>query len=178
MIIMSCACHKVKKLEINDYVVYKNSGVCIITDIRKECLVNNEEREYYVLTSVRDDRSVVHVPVESELAGKIHHVITKDEIEESIAMAKKYNLHWPEELKKRTEYFREIIDSGSYSSILMLLKSLQEKKRELTALKKKLYSGDERNLMAAEKLVSEEFAFVLGIDKKQALEYVYGEFWG
>lgn len=175
---MSCSCQKSKKLEINDYVAYKNSGICKITDIREECLISNEAREYYVLTSIRDDHAVVHVPVDSELAKKIHHVITKDEIAESLALAKKYTLHYPDNIKQRTEYFKEIIDSCSYSSILMLIKALSLKKLELAKGKKKLYSGDERSLAAAEKIIADEFAFTLETDKKQALEYVYRELLG
>lgn len=170
---MSCACQKSKKLEINDFVVYKNSGICKITDIRFECLVNNESREYYVLTSIHDSRSVIHVPADSELAGKIHHVITKDEVAESIAIAKKYNLNWLEDTKQRAEYFHEIVESCSYSALLLMIKALYAKKEEFAANKKKLYAGDERNLASAEKIVSEEFAFALGIDKKQVLEYVF-----
>lgn len=170
---MSCTCHKKKELKINDYVAYKNSGICIISDIRYECPANSEPRKYYVLTSIYDGHSAVHVPVDSELANKIHHIITKEEIEESVVIAKKYRLNWPEDAKQRAEYFHEIIESCSFSSLLMLMKALNEKKRELSECKKKLYAGDERSLAAAEKLVAEEFAFALGLDKKQALDFVY-----
>ena len=43
--------------KVDDYVVYRRSGICRIADIRMENFSSVGEREYYVMKPLHDDRS-------------------------------------------------------------------------------------------------------------------------
>ena len=70
------------------FVMYGSSGICRVTDIRKEKM-GGIEREYYILKPAYDENSKVYVPVDSEnLHKKIKNVLSPEEIYELIKMIK------------------------------------------------------------------------------------------
>ena len=55
---------------------------------------------------------------------------------------------------------------------LKLFKQLSEHKAAIEKMRKKLYASDARILASAEKAVTEEFAFSLGIQRSEVLPYI------
>lgn len=155
-----------------EYVVYKKKGVYQITDIRKEkmCGVLNT---YYVLKSVYDGNASVYVPVDHEdLTSQMEHVLSREEIADIIEKSKTEDVQWIAQSAERSEYLEEIIASENLSRIIAMHSLLTEKKEEALKNKSKTFAHDERMLSCAQKIVSEAFAFSLGIDKKQVMDYI------
>ena len=71
------------KININDHVYYALNGVCKITNIQKLKLVN-EEKKYYVLSSI-NSYTTLFVPTNNlETLSKIKKILTKDEVKDYI----------------------------------------------------------------------------------------------
>jgi CarD family transcriptional regulator len=159
---------------IGEFVVYRNSGIYRISDIRKENFCGIGERTYYVMHSVYERNSIVYLPVDAEdLELKIRGVPRPEEIDRIIRTAKSSANVWKEEVKERAEYFDELLSRGTTSDLLWLLCVLTNYKNEIEGQRRKLYASDARILAAAEKMVSEEFAFVLGIDRSEVMSCVF-----
>lgn len=156
-----------------EHIVYRNGCIYLISDIRKEDLCGEGPRLYYVLQPVFDDRSVTYVPADSADAEKLmRSVLTREEIDSAIARAESGEMEWPEDAKQRAALYEGLIARGDAASALMIWKKLGLRRELLEEKKKKLYASDARILDRAEKAVTEEFAFALGIEKNTVLTYI------
>jgi len=155
-----------------DYVLYKSCGICRIDEIRRDSFGGDEERDYYVLSSVNDSRSSAYIPVGSPVAMSMQRLLKADEIHEAIRRLPDETPDWITESRARNAAYTEILNSGDRCAILGLLSVLTDYKREQLAKKRKFYSGDEKLLTAAAKLITDEFSFVLGIPKNEVVPYI------
>lgn len=155
------------------YVMYKNRGICKITEMRSASFAGLEEKDYYVLSSVYDRHLQLLVPVtdDPESLG-MRRVFTKEEIDSAIDAADPERIEYDPDIKVRYAYFTEILNSGDRINILSLIIRLLDKKAELEKIKKKLYAKDLSVLNLAEHTIREEFAFVLQIDKLKVSDYI------
>lgn len=155
------------------YVMYKNRGICKVTEVKRASFAGLEEREYYVLNSVYDRHLQMLVPAdrEPEEVG-MRRVLSREEIDLAIEKADPGSIEWDPDIKVRYAYFTEILQSGDRIGILSLIMCLYDKKAEMESVKKKLYAKDSQALSLAEHTIREEFAFVLGIDKLKVSEYI------
>ena len=158
----------------NECVMYKNYGICRITDIRSERFGDGDLRDYYVLRSVSDEHCVVYIPTDSELTLRMRHVLSKDEIDYIIDNSSRQTGLWVNDGKLRAARFMQIILNGDRAEILWIIKALSIYRNELAQSKKHLCAGDERVLAAAEKAITDEFSFVLGIDRSAVIPYIVG----
>ena len=72
----------------------------------------------------------------------------------------------------RTAAYDALLAGGKSVDMLRLFKLLTLKRREYADTHKKLHMGDLRILSAVEKIITEEFSFVLGIDKSEVVPYI------
>ena len=146
---------------INDTVLYRASGLCRIENITEEKF-GDEVQEYYVLRPIGDEKSVVHIPRSNTiLCSKMHSLMTKDEIEALIKSLPTLSSDWPENDKRRAEYFRSVLETGNRLNIAGIIMSIRRRREELTAIGKKPRASDESICARAEKLLLDEFNFVL-----------------
>lgn len=164
------ACHG-----IGEFVVYRGGGVYRIDDIRDESFCGLGKRKYYVISSVFDQSSVVYVPVDAKDIDKtLRRALTPSEIDGVIDEAGAGSLDWVEEVKGRAEYFDRLLVEGQCSDILRIFLTLRRHKEGLEGGRKRLYASDARILTAVEKIITDEFSFVLGIPRGDVLEYIGG----
>lgn len=158
--------------KVDDYVIYKNNGICKIVEI---CLkdFSGEEKEYYHLQSVYDENTNYYIPLDApENKQNMKHMLTIDEIDKIILDSEECENVWIEDSKERNEKFSEILREGKRDKILWLVKVLSLHKIKVEDEKKKFYATDEKILASAEKIITEEFAFVLGIEKQDVTNYI------
>ncbi len=130
-------------------------------------------RDYYVLAPVWDDKNLIYVPADNEnLTAKIKKILSAEEINALIKAIPEGDSCWIEDDKERSAEFKGIIDSGDREKIIRIIRILFLRKRELEAKNRKLHAADEAILNRAEKLIYEEFALVLGIDKDEVVPYI------
>ena len=79
---------------------------------------------------------------------------------------------YPADIKEKASLFDKIINSENRAEILWMAKNLALHKRETESKKKKFHVADSRYLSIAEKIITEDFSFVLGIDKSEVISYI------
>lgn len=161
------------KHKIGEYVVYKNSGICRITAIRSMRFPKMKERVYYICSPIYDESAVIYAPADSEEAERgMRKILTAEEIDSIIASAESIESDLSKDSKERTAVFEEKLLGGDRTEILWLIKVITEEKRQRESQKKKLYAADAKILATAEKIITEEFAFALGISKNEVIPYI------
>lgn len=167
---MSVNCNQHK---IGEYVFYRQNGICVISDISTENLGVMGVQTYYVLTSVGNENNKFFVPVNSPLTEEMYRLLTAEEIDSIILRTSENDdSKWIDDDKSRSALFDSVLKSGNRTDILRMVKSISVRKLSLEQAKKKLHAADERILGAAEKLIKEEFAFVLKIDEDSVIPYI------
>ncbi len=157
-----------------EYVVYGMNGICFLEDIKiMKFAFDSEKSTYYILKPTSNDASTIYVPLNNEkLMGKLRPVMTREEIDSLLLGLKDKEIEWEKDRRFRSENFHEILINGVTQNLLLMIRCLYMKKRELLPLGKKLPTTDENTLKSAEKLVEEEFSFVLDIPKDDVSGYI------
>ncbi|HBL84400.1 MAG: hypothetical protein A2Y17_04765 [Clostridiales bacterium GWF2_38_85] len=159
--------------KINEYVVFKGNGICQIVDIRRENFNNIGEKVYYVMCSVYNQNTLLYVPADSqEHDTHILHVLSVEEIDAIISSSEELQNKWIENSKVRAVQFEQMINSGNRAEVLWIFKALSLYKLELKKHNKTLYASDARILAQTEKIIIDEFAFVLKISKSEVIPYI------
>ena len=164
----STAMHK-----IGENVMYGQNGICHIDDIRKEKFSNSGMRSYYVMNSIYDQHTKMYVPTDTDdsVLG-IRKILSPEEINALIIKSEESTNEWIEDSRVRAETFNRLLKSDDLTDILWLLKVLKLHKIEVEKVNRKFYTSDERIFLSAEKMITEEFSFVLGIDKDEVIPYI------
>jgi len=164
--------------KIGTTVIYRSEGVCRITDITVKRF-RDKKIEYYVLKPVYKENSEIFVPKDNlELVGKMKRVMTKEEIYSLINNMPNEESIWIANENDRKEKYKEILVRGDRTELVQLIKTLYVHKQNQKQVGKKLHLADERFLKDAERMLYDEFAFVLDITPSQVLPFIVGEIEG
>jgi len=158
--------------EINDIILYGNDGVCTLTDIVSKD-INGKQADYYALCPVYDGSATIFVPIDNEkLTSRMRKVISKDEINKLIRSMPEEETIWIENESERKEKYKAIIAAGDRKKLVQIIKTLYLHQNNQKAKGRKLHLCDERFLKDAEKILYDEFALVLGIERSQVLPFI------
>lgn len=158
--------------KINEYVMCRYD-VCKIIDIRDMSFAGIGERKYYIVAPLNEESSRIYIPADSDdIDSAMRRMLTIDEINEIIEQSRNLELAWIDESKERVSRFDKILQNGDTAEIIWLIKALKEQKKQVESEGKKLCAGDSRVLETARKIISEEFAFVLGLEKNEVEPYI------
>lgn len=159
----------------DDIIMYSAEGVCKITDITKQD-VNGKKVDYYVLKPIYSNTALIYVPVTNEsLTGKMHRVLSKEEILTLIRNLRNTETQWIENENLRKVKYKEILSSGDRCKIIEMIKTIHIHKNYLNERGRKLHITDERFLKDSEKILYEEFSFVLDIKPEEVLPFIKSE---
>jgi CarD family transcriptional regulator len=125
---------------------------------------------YYTLSPIDREEDFHYVPA-AQAKEKCRPVLSKAEIELMRHEIDGQSIEWIEDRAQRAKAYGQILKEGDPARILMLIRSLLEKKTQLTASKKKLTSTDEELLSTAEKMIDEEFAYVLQMNREELTDF-------
>ena len=155
-----------------DQVVYGIHGVCVIHEITKQ-MVNRKRVEYYVLVPLNQPDARFYVPTQNQAAAsKMRPLLKKDEIDALLKLDALENDCWISDENQRKQYYRELIVSGDRARLIGMIRSLYLHKENQLKQGRKFHMCDENFLRDAEKLLSSEFAFVLGIPQSDVGQYI------
>lgn len=159
---------------LGDYVIYEQSGICKIVDIREEKFDKYTKKKFYILNPVFSSLStVIYVPVDREdLNVHMQHLLTKEKINEIILNSNEKDIKWVEDSKARFDLYNEILKTGDRIKILRIIKSLSVFKLNREKEDKTFYVSDKRLLDTALKNITEEFSFVLSIEQDEVVPYI------
>lgn len=160
---------------VNDAVLYSVHGVCRIIEIQSQNFGGNDCL-YYVLKPVYNGFSTFFVPVDNEaLTSKMKKVLSQEEIHNIIHSMPQEDLIWIEDDNERKEKYNEILKSGDRTGLVRIIKTLYARQQQLKEKRKKLHIADERFMHEAEKMLYEEFAYVLNIEQDQVIPFIAEE---
>lgn len=150
---------------VGDIVLYGSDGVCKIDEISKQ-KIGTETLSYYILRPIYNEKSTIYVPTQNKLlVEKMKQVPTKEELCSALEEIKKSDEVWEEDDTLRKENFKNVIDSGDAYKIISLIKLLYLKNDSLIAVGRKLRVFEEHILKDCEKILADEFSFVLNINR-------------
>ena len=149
--------------KVDDYIMYGMTGVCKVIDITNEKVVNGEKRDYYVLSPIHHDNTIIKIPLDNNKIP-MRKIISKGDVTSLINDMSNMEALWIDDEKKRSNKFKTMLKSGKCEDLIELISN----KRYL----KKLNKADKEIIKEAERLVSEEFAIILNISPKEVNSYI------
>ena len=161
--------------EIGEAVIYGTDGVCRITAIVRKT-VNGRPRDYYELHPVYRRDAVLFLPTDNpKVCGRLRRVLSRDEILSAVRAIPEQECVWIDSDNQRKELCQEILRSGDHIRLIRLIKALYEHREGLKSQGRKMHTADENFLKEAEKILHEEFAFVLDIPPADVLSFITKE---
>lgn len=151
-----------------DAVVYGNSGVCIIDDIRLEEFLGKKEM-YYILKPVFIKGSTIFCPV-NNVKITMRGVVSKEDIAHLLNDDSAVFDSWNENELKRRELFSATLKKCDIKETAALVRILLKKKADIEDCGRKFHVSDEKILSDAEKTLFGEIAYVSGISYDEASE--------
>lgn len=133
-------------------------------------------KDYYVLKLINDAAATLYVPMHNEkLLGKMRKILSKQEVYQLIETMPETEIVWYQNENERKEQYKKIIEKGNHNELIGMIKAiyLQKLKREEDG--KHLYISDERFFKEAEKMLYEEFQYVLNIKKGELLPLIFSK---
>lgn len=156
----------------DDIVMYGASGVCRIAGIMEKEF-GGSLHSYYELHPVYDEKSTLFVPLENPaLVEKMHQLLSSDDIEKLLADAPKQESRWIADEPARKQYYKEILERGDRKALLGAIQTLYRHQQACRESGKKIHVCDERFFKDAERILYDEFAYVLNLDRDKILGYI------
>lgn len=159
--------------QVEDAVLYGMQGVCEIEAIEEKEFFG-EKRMYYVMRQVYQNASTIYIPVDNEnLVSKMRKVLSEEEIKQLILGMPEEKTKWIANDAVRKEKFKGVLQGGKREELIALIKSVYlHKQKLLEEGKKKLHVADENAMKDAERLLYDEFAYVLKLERNEVLPFI------
>lgn len=162
------------KHQKGNHVRYAQNGVCLIEDmIKMHAPFDTGLKDFYVLKPVADPSSKIFVPVDNEvLTDRMEYILSKQEVDALIISMKECAIPWIEDRNERLNSFNSILRQCDQQELLRLVSCIYLKKQQLAEIKKPLPSSDEIVLRKAERLIENEFSFILDVRREEVGQYI------
>jgi len=158
--------------KVNETILYDTEGICNISEITDKNF-GGKTQKFYILTPVNKNGMTIYVPIDNEKqTGKIRKVLSEEEIYSLIKTIPDEELIWIENDYERKETYKAIIQSGDRKELIKLIRTLELRKETLTKEGKKLHMSDELFMKNAERILYEEFSYVLNIKPEEVVPFI------
>ena len=151
--------------------MYGTQGVCTIVEITEKDFMGTK-KEYYVLKPVNDKGATLFAPVSTKAGNKMRRILTKEEVYELIAGMKEEETNWIKNDNLRKETYKKIVVNGNHRELIQMIKTLHIHREKRESEGKHLYLSDERILKEAERILCEEFQYVLNVSKEELVTII------
>lgn len=157
--------------QINDIVIHKSAGACVVKNIVVENF-GTGEKKYYLLAPKFPNKVnkllEIYLPVEKE-NEQIRKPMPKSAILSLISTFSSLEVEWISDAKTRKQTFEKIYHSGDIRNFCKLVKLLYV---EPTFLSKPMSLTDKNFLLKIKTLIFDEFAVALEIQPEEVDEYI------
>ena len=103
----------------------------------------------------------------------MRRILTREEILELIETMPDEEANWIHNENERKEKYKRIITSGDRVELIKMIKALYSHKKKREAEGKHLYLSDERFFKEAERILYDEFQYVLNLQKTEVLPFIF-----
>ncbi|MBR6071979.1 MAG: hypothetical protein IKP77_04010 [Acholeplasmatales bacterium] len=145
--------------------MYTTYGICEISDII-EMSLGGKKNQYYVLHPLRETKTELTLPVDNPMTKiRLHPLLSEGDINDLIHQIPFLDVYWIERDNDRKVQFGDIVKSGDRKETLRLIKCIKYHAHDIKDKGRKLHATDETAMKDAEKLILDEFSYVLGIER-------------
>lgn len=157
--------------KIDDYIMYGMTGVCKVMDITNERFTNGIKKEYYVLSPIYSNNTVIKIPVDNEKVP-MRKLLSKINVLSLINDIPNMDTSWIDNEKLRSEQFKKILRDGKCEELIKLVRSIDNNREYVKSIGKKTHQADDNIMKEAERLLNEEFATILDISPNEVSSYI------
>ncbi len=159
--------------KINDVIVYGSEGVCQITGV-EEIMFGGTSTEYYVMKPMDGRKTTFYIPTGNQaLLAKMRKPLSKKEIDDFFAALGDMDPIWIENDNERKIAYGKILADGDRQDLMRMIKALHLQKQEREAVGKHLRMWDERVMKDAERILYNEWQYVLEMDRDRLTAYIH-----
>lgn len=159
---------------IGDTVMHPSEGICSITDIRT-MQFSSAAREYYILIpSMEKSSSTVYMPVERGNAV-LRRLLSRADILSLIKESTMREFEWLSDNKVRKDAFTKLLHSGDIAGIIRMISEIYTHSAQRIAEGKKPCASDEAILSEAQRLLHQEFSYVLKMSPDDTVAFIQEE---
>lgn len=159
---------------VGDCIHYGAHGICRVVGTEQKEL-GHEKKEYYLLTPVSQEHIRLYLPKDADPERvKVRAVLSPEEIRELVCREKDHVGKWIVDSKLRRETYNKTLRSGDTAALMTMVRTIHAHQEELPA-GKSLPMSDMELMRSAEKLLYNEFGYVLHMEKEQVLPFILGE---
>lgn len=151
--------------EVGSKVVYPIHGVGIINSIEEKTVLGKTHSYYIIKLGISD--MTVMIPVEKSDELGLRQIVSNKDVKNALKLIKSGSINIVEDWKARYQNNFERMKKGSLLDVAEVVRNLyhRNKIKELSIMEKKLYEN-------AFRLLVDEIAFVLNVDKKRSKEMI------
>lgn len=158
--------------QVGQKVVYGSHGVCMVA-AQEARVIDRKKVTYLALEPVGQEGTRYLVPTHNAAAmGKLRPMLTQQQLQELMASETVLADAWIRDENQRKQTYRDLIGSGDRVRLMQMVHTLYAHKKAQLAAGKKVHLCDDNFLRDAEKLLSGEFAVVLGMAPEEARQYL------
>ncbi len=144
-----------------DVVIYTVYGICRVKEI-KSIFFNGNNNDFYILVPLNEVKTELTIPTNNPIiSARIKSLLSKEDIENIINSISSIDTFWIDNDNERKKEFSELVKLGNREKTISLIKSIKKHQYSLRDKNRKLHSSDEQALQDAEKLILDEFSYVL-----------------
>lgn len=159
---------------VGDCIHYGAHGICSIVGTEMKEL-GREKKEYYLLTPISQEHIRLYLPKDADPERvKVRQVLTSGEIYALVQREQGNCGKWINDSKLRRETYNKILRSGDTAGLMAMVKAIYAHQEQLP-VGKSLPMSDLELMRSAEKLLYNEFGYVLHMEKEQVLPFILGE---
>ena len=160
---------------IGDTVMHPSEGICTITDRRTMQFSGNLKRDYYILTPLMEkSSSTVYMPAERG-NSVLRKLLSLSEILMLIHKSKQFDFHWIPDSKMRRDMFAKHLHSGDIALMIRMICEIHTHQQQRIAEGKKPCTSDESILTEAQRLLHQEFSYVLRMNPEDTVAFIRTE---
>ncbi|MDB8566744.1 CarD family transcriptional regulator [Turicibacter sanguinis] len=156
---------------MNDYIMYGLTGVCKVIGIEEEKFLDYPQQSFYVLEPVFSPQMTIKIPVLNTIKN-IRPIHSTDEVKELIQKIPDLGLLWIFDERERNNLFRQMLRNANCDEWIIVIKTIYSYKYLDNYKGKRLNKNDDEIFKIAEKLLNEEFGFVLNINPDDVPTYI------
>ena len=101
-------------------------------------------------------------------------MLSIQEIESILGDVAQDEVAWVDDPNERREAYGKILTGGDRCVLMRMIRTLYQRRQQLRTMGKQLRTGDDQILRDAERLLHDEFAFVLQIPQTDVPDYIRG----
>jgi len=162
------------RFAVSDTVMHPSEGICTVSELRS-MQFSGASRMYYILKpTLEKSSSTVYLPVArgNEI---LRRLLSEEDIRTIIRRSTQIAPVWIQDSKQRKEAFTQILSGGDYAVIIRMICEIREHSAQRIAEGKKPCAADEAILSEAERLLHQEFSYVLHLSAEDTVAFMIRE---